>query len=190
MAVLRRLPTDGTFDQLRPLYRLVGFQESYCFDLKWATDRWPRSFQLHMLGLMFGYSRAESVVGSCLGDSVFSLLPPLVKRSSSVDFVTGQPLEYLASWPLFPLKSSLCCVSGGRTGLSRSSNPIMKLCNLGWCYIHLGLASCCQISRVVGRPWCSRSPMKSLSLELALLSLQNDSGSAEEIYIFNLFLSV
>lgn len=93
-----RLPTDGTFDQLRPLYRLVGFKESYCFDLKSATDRWLRSFQLHMLGLMFGYSRAESVVGLCLGDSVFYLLPPLVKRSSSVDFVTGQPLGYLASW--------------------------------------------------------------------------------------------
>ncbi|KAI3702134.1 hypothetical protein L6452_27860 [Arctium lappa] len=65
------------------------------------------------------FFRAESVVGSCLGDSVFSLLPPLVKRSSSVDFVTGQPLGYLASWPLFTFKPSLCCVAGGRTGLSR-----------------------------------------------------------------------
>ena len=111
---VRRLPTDGTFDQLRPLYRLVGFKESYCFDLKSATDRWPRSFQLHMLGLMFGYSRDESVVGSCLGDSVFSLLPPLVKRSSSVDFVTGQPLGYLASWPLFTFKPSLSLLCGWR----------------------------------------------------------------------------
>lgn len=149
MAVLRRLPTDGTFDQLRPLYRLVGFKESYCFDLKSATDRWPRSFQLHMLGLMFGYSRAESVVGSCLGDSVFSLLPPLVKRSSSVDFVTGQPLGYLASWPLFTFKPSLCCVAGG--GISAKIRRAVE--------------------RAVkqGGVCCWRNPYRSLALENILL---------------------
>lgn len=41
MAVLRRIPQDGTFDQTKPLDRLVGEHHSYSFDLKSATDRWP-----------------------------------------------------------------------------------------------------------------------------------------------------
>ena len=30
--VLQRLPVDGTFDQLKPLDRLVGNQVTYCYD--------------------------------------------------------------------------------------------------------------------------------------------------------------
>lgn len=41
MRVLACLPTDGTFDQLRPLDRLKGKIDVYSFDLKSATDRWP-----------------------------------------------------------------------------------------------------------------------------------------------------
>lgn len=41
MEVLARIPQDGTFDQTRPLDRLVGSSVSYSFDLKSATDRWP-----------------------------------------------------------------------------------------------------------------------------------------------------
>ena len=57
MTVLRRLPTDGTFNQTRPLDRLVGKQEFFCYDLKSATDRFP-------------YIVLEEVVGlsDCLGE--------------------------------------------------------------------------------------------------------------------------
>lgn len=44
MAVLRRLPCDGTFHQTRPLDNLVGEQTCYSFDLKSTTDRWPLYF--------------------------------------------------------------------------------------------------------------------------------------------------
>lgn len=44
MAVLRRIPMDGTFNQRAPLDRLVGFKEGYSLDLKSATDRWPLPF--------------------------------------------------------------------------------------------------------------------------------------------------
>lgn len=44
MAVLLRIPMDGTFDQTGPLKRLVGFEEAYSLDLKSATDRWPLPF--------------------------------------------------------------------------------------------------------------------------------------------------
>lgn len=41
MIVLRSLPTDGTFNQRKPLDNLVGNRYCYSFDLKSATDRWP-----------------------------------------------------------------------------------------------------------------------------------------------------
>lgn len=43
MSVLHRIPQDGTFDQLRPIYRLARVKpiNIYSFDLKSATDRWP-----------------------------------------------------------------------------------------------------------------------------------------------------
>lgn len=41
MDVLRQIPADGTFDQTKPLDRLVGEQHFFSFDLKSATDRWP-----------------------------------------------------------------------------------------------------------------------------------------------------
>lgn len=42
MSVLRRLQTDGTFDQTRPLDRLAGMKGTvHSVDLSAATDRWP-----------------------------------------------------------------------------------------------------------------------------------------------------
>lgn len=45
MELLRTLPMDGTFNQTRPLERLVGAKTVYSVDLKSATDRWPFLFQ-------------------------------------------------------------------------------------------------------------------------------------------------
>lgn len=39
MKVLRTLPTDGTFFQIKPFSRLVGEMNAYSFDLQSATDR-------------------------------------------------------------------------------------------------------------------------------------------------------
>lgn len=41
MSVLRLLPMDGTYDQTRPLKRLIGKMELFSFDLKAATDSLP-----------------------------------------------------------------------------------------------------------------------------------------------------
>ena len=58
MAVLRRLPTDGTFDQEGPIRRLRALRRRnlYSFDLKSATDRWPLSVQVEMFESLFGNS--------------------------------------------------------------------------------------------------------------------------------------
>ena len=43
MKVLSSIPTDGTFDQERPLLRFKSKRkrQTFSFDLKSATDRWP-----------------------------------------------------------------------------------------------------------------------------------------------------
>jgi hypothetical protein len=55
--ILRRLPTDGTFDQLRPVKRLlkkVGPETRiYSYDLKSATDRLSIKAQMMILSVMF-----------------------------------------------------------------------------------------------------------------------------------------
>jgi len=61
MRVLACLPTDGTFDQLRPLDRLKGKIDVYSFDLKSATDRWPLSLQSAIVTSFFGRPVGECV---------------------------------------------------------------------------------------------------------------------------------
>lgn len=101
MAILRRLPTDGTFCQEAPLVCLVGRKHVYSFDLSAATDRWPLTLLMALLSL--GPTLAASVVQSALGFKTFTVSRPFVRRSTDVCFTAGQPLGYYASWPLFTL---------------------------------------------------------------------------------------
>ncbi len=104
MAVLRRLPCDGTFDQYRPLDRLVGEAVCYSFDLKSATDRWPLVLLFEVIQTCFDRSFASSVVNSALASKSFFLSSFfLLRNHSKVCFVAGQPLGYHGSWPLFAL---------------------------------------------------------------------------------------
>lgn len=99
-SVLRRVPMDGTFNQTAPLIRLVPSKTCFSYDLKSATDRWPLVFMFETMALLFDRSFASSVVNSTLLTNVFEV--PFVKRAlSQVSFVTGQPLGYSGSWPLF-----------------------------------------------------------------------------------------
>jgi len=57
--VLRLLPTDGTFDQLKPLKKLIELVNLhnlplYSFDLSSATDRLPVSIQVEILKFLLG----------------------------------------------------------------------------------------------------------------------------------------
>lgn len=104
MTRLRRIPMDGTFDQCRPLDYLVGSNVTYCFDLKSATDRWPLPLLNTMAQLLLGNLRGKTLVEVCLGSNKFYVGPPLTKREfEPLCFKAGQPLGYLASWPLFSL---------------------------------------------------------------------------------------
>lgn len=100
MEVLRILPTDGTFDQHKPLKRLKGRMSVFSYDLTAATE--PLLLLFEVMQMFFDRSFASSVVNSALATNCFSV--PFVKRAGSVvSFVKGQPLGYYASWALFSL---------------------------------------------------------------------------------------
>ncbi|KAL7174747.1 hypothetical protein ACSBR1_043968 (mitochondrion) [Camellia fascicularis] len=101
MEVLSTLSTDGTFNQTKPLDRLVGKSTLFSFDLKSATDRWPLVILFEMMCFLFDRSFASAAVNSCLACNRFQV--PFVKRRWGLSFICGQPLGYYSSWPLFAL---------------------------------------------------------------------------------------
>ncbi|KAJ4961683.1 hypothetical protein NE237_021593 [Protea cynaroides] len=54
MEVLRRIPTDGTFNQTAPLARSSRFFHLFSFDLSTATDGFPLPFQETVVKSLFG----------------------------------------------------------------------------------------------------------------------------------------
>lgn len=51
-SILRAIPMDGTFNQLKPVYRLLrrsGIRSFFSLDLSAATDRLPISIQTEIL---------------------------------------------------------------------------------------------------------------------------------------------
>jgi len=52
--ILSNIPTDGTFDQLKPVQKLMekGHKEFYSFDLSAATDRLPIDLQVQILSYL------------------------------------------------------------------------------------------------------------------------------------------
>lgn len=104
MAVLKKLPSDGTFNQTGPLKHIVNKEMYYSYDLSAATDRMPLRCLFFVMEYLFGRSFASAVVNSTLACHRFEV--PFVKGKdgvSGVSFVTGQPLGFLSSWPLFAL---------------------------------------------------------------------------------------
>lgn len=114
MEVLTTIPMDGTFNQSKPLRRLVGSTYMASVDLSAATDRFPLRFIFHLVATLFGESFASSVVNSTLATNSFEVpftqhklrvKDPLeaAAKQNCVCFVVGQPLGYYSSWPLFAL---------------------------------------------------------------------------------------
>lgn len=73
----------------------------YSLDLKSATDRWPLLLLFELMQSLFDRSFASSLVNSTLGTNVFDIA--FVRKHRNICFVTGQPLGYYSSWPLFAL---------------------------------------------------------------------------------------
>lgn len=100
MEVLRRIPTDGTFNQTAPLARLSRLDH---LDLSAATDRFPLPFQETVVKSLFFRAFSLAWLFSRLGRNMFQAPSDSRKGTKTVCFNSGQPLGYLSSWPLFSL---------------------------------------------------------------------------------------
>jgi len=110
--ILKRIPMDGTFNQLRPVHRLLnkGFKEFYSLDLSAATDRLPLSIQSELLNRLvwqvpgFGDLWAKLLVGR---PYLFKANPKYDNSkhglSGKVFYKVGQPMGALSSWAMLAL---------------------------------------------------------------------------------------
>lgn len=109
--ILGKLPTDGTFDQLRPAKALVarGLTEFYSFDLSAATDRFPVALQHAVMVMILGQRLAglwikflverDYIVPRFIGPK----WPVPNGTPEKVRYLAGQPMGALTSWAAFSL---------------------------------------------------------------------------------------
>jgi hypothetical protein len=105
-SILRKIPMDGTFNQLRPVKRLLRLKPKalYSLDLSAATDRLPISLQSMILDHLiaeidnFGSLWARLLVGRG-----YKYTLPISKESGIVTYSVGQPMGALSSWAMLAL---------------------------------------------------------------------------------------
>ena len=108
-SLLRKLETDGTFDQMRPAKRLVslGYTSFWSLDLSSATDRFPLALQQAVISVLIG--PRLGVLWARLLVERFYLTPQPPKGVVGPDadtgllYGTGQPMGALTSWAAFSL---------------------------------------------------------------------------------------
>lgn len=114
--LLRQIPTDGTFDQIKPLKELLSRPNGhmyYSFDLSAATDRLPIDLQvqiLHHCGVR--------------GDIWRRLLSfPWWFKSEYVSYSVGQPMGAYSSWAMLALTHHvLVRIAAQRAGVLNFNN--------------------------------------------------------------------
>lgn len=108
--LLRQIPTDGTFDQLKPIHRLLRRRPQgpfYSFDLSAATDRLPLVIQKVLLSPILTSWGAE-LWGNLLTARPYVILHkgalslPEIGRGDlrEVRYATGQPMGAYSSWAM------------------------------------------------------------------------------------------
>nr|QOX06058.1 RNA-dependent RNA polymerase [Lentinula edodes mitovirus 1] len=108
---LKKIPMDGTFDQLKPLSRIPwGLTPLYSYDLSSATDRLPISLQRDLLSEFISVDFAKNWADLLIerdfkvpqGMEVVDLdfKRPL---PTSVRYRVGQPMGALSSWAMLAL---------------------------------------------------------------------------------------
>lgn len=109
--ILGKIPTDGTFDQLRPAKALVasGHTRFWSYDLSAATDRFPVELQRGVMALLLGHTMADLWV-RLLVDRDYRVprwiapkVPVPKGTPERVRYGAGQPMGALTSWAAFSL---------------------------------------------------------------------------------------
>lgn len=125
MTILKRIPTDGTFDQVAPLKRLMTLvgpgQKFYSFDLSSATDRLPVQLQRDILNCLVPN------LGTLWMDLLGSLRwqwKSLNERVplKEVTYSVGQPMGAYSSWAMLALSHHVivqcAALNAGKTGFT------------------------------------------------------------------------
>jgi hypothetical protein len=106
LSQLRKIPMDGTFDQIAPVKRLVDSvpsgQRFYSFDLSSATDRLPIDIQRDILNLLI------PKLGTLWADLLGSLEWQWTSLNKHVPvreykYAVGQPMGAYSSWAMLAL---------------------------------------------------------------------------------------
>lgn len=110
--ILRRIETDGTFNQMKPAQRLInlGYTDFWSLDLSSATDRFPLALQQALLSVLIGPRLAE-LWGRILIERWYLAPPQLPNGQPShggegslpLLYGAGQPMGALTSWAMFSL---------------------------------------------------------------------------------------
>lgn len=104
MGLLGEIPQDGTFDQAKPIKRLLKTVPKgmalWSLDLSAATDRCPIAIQKLVVAVMFGQEYAEAWA-KLLVDRPYRT--PHGVKPRSVKYARGQPMGAYSSWAIFSL---------------------------------------------------------------------------------------
>jgi hypothetical protein len=109
-SILRRIPMDGTFNQLKPLYRLLKMAQRrglplYSLDLSAATDRLPVSIQAELLDYLFEQvlPKFGSKWQALLTDRYYLISSRKYRVHEEIKYSVGQPMGALSSWAMLAL---------------------------------------------------------------------------------------
>lgn len=108
-SILRKIETDGTFNQIRPAQRLIdlGYRKFWSLDLSSATDRFPLALQQALLSALIGPRLARLWASLLVERFYLTPRPPVGVRGPGADtplvYGSGQPMGALTSWAAFSL---------------------------------------------------------------------------------------
>ncbi|WAK72409.1 MAG: RNA-dependent RNA polymerase [Bremia lactucae associated mitovirus 1] len=118
--ILSKIPSDGTFDQIKPVKRLLdkGFKKLYSFDLSAATDRLPIDIQVDILAELFQSRYPAEAWRDLLIERDYWLKDDgLHPESKPYQYAVGQPMGALSSWGMLALTHhTIVQIAARRTG--------------------------------------------------------------------------
>jgi len=97
-AILRSIPQDGTFNQLKPLAGSRKWASAYSLDLTAATDRIPLFLQVAILAAIVADPQFAAAWAGLLVERVYWLSNMRHGVNEGLKYGIGQPMGALSSW--------------------------------------------------------------------------------------------
>lgn len=100
--ILKNIPMDGTFNQLKPLKKAINWPSWYSLDLSAATDRMPIRLQRILIKYIFN-NQFASYWAKLLVDRNYWITDTKFAPKQSLRYKVGQPMGALSSWGMLAL---------------------------------------------------------------------------------------